>query len=101
MPAYLSLTPHEFENLSMAEKRQWYQAHSRYMRELDQAAAEQKNELEIETQLEAKPTDVTGGFEASRRRSSSASSSRSYQVLGVPTDEDNDRFLTTLETTWR
>ncbi|KAE9028703.1 hypothetical protein PR003_g12265 [Phytophthora rubi] len=98
LPAYLSLTPHEFENLSMTEKRQWYQAHSRYMRELDQAAAEQKNEYENETQLEAKPTDVTGGFEASRRRSSSASSSRSYRVLGVPsTDEDDDRFYDDFE----
>ncbi|KAJ8524116.1 hypothetical protein ON010_g17003 [Phytophthora cinnamomi] len=92
LPAYLSLTPHEFENLSMAEKRQWYQAHSRYMRELDQAAAQQKNEHEKEPQLEAKPTDVAGGFEPSRRRSSSASSS-SYQVLGVPsTDEDDGIF---------
>ncbi|ETI56035.1 hypothetical protein L914_01263 [Phytophthora nicotianae] len=90
LPAYLSLTPHEFEKLSMAEKRQWYQAHRRYMRELDQAA-EQKNESKVETQMEAKPIDPTGGFETSRRRSSSASSSRSYQVLGVPsTDEEDD-----------
>ncbi|GMF27083.1 unnamed protein product [Phytophthora lilii] len=91
LPAYLSLTPHEFEKLSMAEKRQWYQAHRRYMKELDQAAAEQKNEQQTDTQLEAKPTDETGGGTASRRRSSSASSSRSYQVLGVPsTDEEDD-----------
>ncbi|POM58856.1 Hypothetical protein PHPALM_36440 [Phytophthora palmivora] len=92
LPAYLSLTPHEFEKLSMAEKRQWYQAHRRYMRELDQAAAEQKKESEEET-LEAKPTDPTDGFEGTRRRSSSASSSQSYQVLGVPsTDEENGAF---------
>ncbi|KAF4149291.1 hypothetical protein GN958_ATG01602 [Phytophthora infestans] len=91
LPAYLSLTPHEFEKLSMAEKRQWYQAHRRYMRELDQAAAEQKSETNVETQLEAKPTDPTGGYEFVRRRSSSGSSSRSYQVLGVPsTDEEED-----------
>ncbi|KAG7375345.1 hypothetical protein PHYPSEUDO_001731 [Phytophthora pseudosyringae] len=90
-PAYLSLTPHEFEKLSMAEKRQWYQAHSRYMRELDHAAAEQKEEKEVETHMEAKPTDPVGGFETSRRRSSSASSCRSYHVLGVPsTDEEGD-----------
>uniref|UniRef100_H3GLM1 Uncharacterized protein n=1 Tax=Phytophthora ramorum TaxID=164328 RepID=H3GLM1_PHYRM len=88
LPAYLSLTPHEFENLSMAEKRQWYQAHRRYMRELDQAAAEQKNENERKTQLEAKPTDSSAGFNG--RRSSSASSSRSYQVPS--TDEDDEVF---------
>ncbi|KAG6947471.1 hypothetical protein JG688_00015538 [Phytophthora aleatoria] len=88
LPAYLSLTPHEFEKLSIAEKCQWYQAHRRYMRELDQAAAEQKNETEAEMQIEAKPID---GFEPSRRQSSSATSSRSYQVLGVPsTDEEDD-----------
>ncbi|KAL3663493.1 hypothetical protein V7S43_011381 [Phytophthora oleae] len=88
LPAYLSLTPHEFEKLSMAEKKQWYQAHSRYMRELDQAAA--KNDGKTEMQLEAKPTESVGGFETSRRRSSSASSC-SYQVLGVPsTDEEED-----------
>ncbi|KAK1938262.1 hypothetical protein P3T76_009412 [Phytophthora citrophthora] len=88
LPAYLSLTPHEFEKLSMAEKKQWYQAHSRYMRELDQAAA--KNDGKVEMQMEAKPIESVGGFETSRRRSSSASSS-SYQVLGVPsTDEEED-----------
>eukprot|EP00644_Phytophthora_capsici_P006916 jgi/Phyca11/562055/estExt2_Genewise1.C_PHYCAscaffold_80497 len=88
LPAYLSLTPHEFEKLSMAEKKQWYQAHSRYMRELDHAAA--KNDGKVEMQMEAKPTEAVGGFETSRRRSSSASSS-SYQVLGVPsTDEEED-----------
>jgi hypothetical protein len=91
LPAYLSLTPHEFEKLSMAEKRQWYQAHSRYMRELDQTAAEQKNDSETGTRLEAKPT---GELQKLRRRSSSASSSRSYQLLGVPsTDEEDDGGL--------
>ncbi|KAG7379105.1 hypothetical protein PHYBOEH_012036 [Phytophthora boehmeriae] len=81
LPAYLSLTPHEFEKLTMKEKRQWYQAHSRYMRELDHIVAERKEEIDVEEQLEAKPTEPV--YET-RRRSSSASSSRSYQVLGVP-----------------
>ncbi|GMF45439.1 unnamed protein product [Phytophthora fragariaefolia] len=63
------------------------------MRELDQAA-ERKEEQGKETKLEAKPTDAAGGLEASRRRSSSVSSSRAYQVLGVPsTDEDEDRLF--------
>ncbi|RLN45375.1 hypothetical protein BBJ29_009643 [Phytophthora kernoviae] len=89
LPAYLSLTPHEFEKLTMTEKRQWYQAHSRYIRELDQSVAEQKEENDVKEQLEAKPTEPA--FEVSRRRSSSASSSRSYQVLGVPsTDEEEE-----------
>ncbi|RLN10860.1 hypothetical protein BBJ28_00022592 [Nothophytophthora sp. Chile5] len=92
LPAYLSLTPREFEKLTMAEKRQWYQAHSRYMRQLDQAEAQQKDsEDTVEAQLEAKSTDDSSTFVSSRRRSSSGSSSRSFQVLGVPsTDEEAD-----------
>ncbi|OWZ18594.1 hypothetical protein PHMEG_0007282 [Phytophthora megakarya] len=86
LPAYLSLTPHEFEKLSMAEKRQWYQAHRRFMRELDQTA-EKKNENNGET-VEAKPVDSMSDFKG-RRRSSSASSG-SYQVLGVPSTDEED-----------
>lgn len=84
LPAYLSLTPKEFEKLSASEKKQWYQAHRKYMRELDQAA-EKSEGKEL---MEAKPTEPER-----RRRSSSASSSRSFQLLGVPsTDEEDDLF---------
>lgn len=53
LPAYISLKPNEFENLSMADKRQWYHAHKQYMREMKPTAA-RNNEGQTESQMEAK-----------------------------------------------
>uniref|UniRef100_A0AAV1T579 Uncharacterized protein n=1 Tax=Peronospora matthiolae TaxID=2874970 RepID=A0AAV1T579_9STRA len=82
--AYLTLTPHEFNKLSTAEKRQWYQTHCRYVAEFDATIAQEKKEHELDLLLE--PVDSKGRLGARRHGMSSMDSSCSPEVLDVPSD---------------
>ncbi|CEG44955.1 uncharacterized protein PHALS_01278 [Plasmopara halstedii] len=81
LPAYLSMTPHDFERLSFVEKRQW----SRYMREREQSTVVQKNKILAGEQIEAKPVDPD--FE-SRAPTSEARIRCSYPDKSVEFVED-------------
>ncbi|CAI5723384.1 unnamed protein product [Hyaloperonospora brassicae] len=87
MAAYLSLTPHDFDKLSTAEKRQWYQAHCRFMTELDAASAAHKKDDDMALLFDVEH------MELNERRCvppehamASLSSSCAHQVLEAPSD---------------
>uniref|UniRef100_M4BRG7 Uncharacterized protein n=1 Tax=Hyaloperonospora arabidopsidis (strain Emoy2) TaxID=559515 RepID=M4BRG7_HYAAE len=84
MAAYLTLTPHEFNKLSTVEKRQWYQAHCRYVTEFDATIAQDKKEHEMDLLMEL--VDPKRRLGARRHGMSSMDLSCSPQVLDVPSD---------------